>query len=52
MGNRAYVALECFESPYNERLIYYDYRKDEEEMLIRKAQEQFEANMARKKIKK
>lgn len=40
VGNRAYVALESFEEPYNECLVYDDYQDSEDAMLERIAQEQ------------
>lgn len=33
IGNRAYVALESFDAPYNECLMYDDYQDSEEAML-------------------
>lgn len=39
VGNRAYVALECFEPPYDQNLIYDDYQ-DSEAALIEKILEQ------------
>lgn len=48
IGNRAYVALECFEDPYNENLLYDDYRDSEDAMLERIAKEQLERNLKRR----
>ena len=39
VGNRAYVALECFEPPYDQNLIYDDYQ-DSEAALIEKILQQ------------
>ena len=52
VGNRAYIALESFEPPYNESLISIDYRESEDRMLERRAQEQFDSNMARQANRK
>lgn len=52
VGNRVYIALESFEDPYNECLIYDDYRESEEAMLDRVAQEQFELAMERRNKRK
>lgn len=40
VGNRAYVALESFDAPYNACLLYDDYQDSEDAMLERIAQEQ------------
>ena len=40
VGNRAYVALESFDAPYNECLLYDDYQDSEDAMLERIAQGQ------------
>lgn len=52
VGNRAYVALECFEEPYNEHFLYDDYRDSEEAMLERIAKEQLEKNLERRSRRK
>ena len=45
IGNRAYVALECFEPPYNECLIYDDSVDSTEAEIERIVREQFKKSM-------
>ena len=49
IGNRAYVALESFEEPYNECLLYDDYQDSEDAMLERIAQEQLARSKKRRR---
>lgn len=48
VGNRAYVALECFEEPYNEHFLYDDYRDSKKAMMEMTVQEQLEKNLERR----
>ena len=51
IGNRAYVALECFEPPYNECLIYDDSVDSTEAEIERIVREQFERSMKNRRDK-
>ena len=48
IGNRAYVALESFDAPYNECLMYDDYQDSEEAMLEQIAKEQLAISKKRR----
>lgn len=48
IGNRAYVALESFDAPYNECLMYDDYQDSEEAMLEQIAKEQLARSKKRR----
>ena len=52
VGNRAYVALESFEAPYNECLLCDDYRDIEALMLEKIVNEQLAQSLARRNKKK
>ena len=49
VGNRSYIALESFEAPYNECLIYDDFVDSRAAMIERMADEVFAASMASRK---
>lgn len=48
VGNRAYIALESFDPQYNVVSLSVNYREREDEMLKRRAREQFNNNISRK----
>lgn len=52
MGNRAYIALESFQPPYDQCLVYDDYMDSKPAMLKSVVQEQLEEAMKRRETRK
>ena len=52
VGNRAYVALESFDPPYNECLLCDDYRDSEKAMIDEIVKKQFAQSMERRHKRK
>ena len=48
VGNRVYIALESFEAPYNESLIYDDYMDSKQASIEKHIEEQFAKSLARR----